>query len=440
MLDLFVNSQTSQDDNDGGLAPFEESLSFSAATQQVAHLADAFAAITQISNHALMIIKPSGITIFAEYNHVSNVSVDIHPSLFSVYDCPASEMRLGIDVALISDAFLSVASVPATSTRASNRNNGAPRHQVNCFISYSQGGDALILEFEDDLMTEKLEFYTFCTDIEYPQDNDTSTPILGISRSDLQYELIIRADVFANLLQDAAQISTSELYMFVLNEKHTSSNENRLNFISRGVIGHSKLIFPCERTILEKLVLYDPENEVTTMRASFMSCYNFPTFIKILRAVKLATRCRILRDSQGVLSIQLLCKNPLVPTYTGTLITFNMLELATHDDIFDPSADPQARFSLNSMFDDDRYMHPTENALVGGPHHVAQHATQLPAGEKLSYAAFRQPHSNRPDLDRLQVMDSVRDRPAAATGGASKSHANGKDASDRPTVDLPLFL
>lgn len=113
-----------------------------------------------------------------------------------------------------------------------------------------------------------------------------------------------------------------------------------------------------------------------------------------------------------------------------------MLELATHDDIFESSTDPQARFSLNNMFDDDRFVQPNNDDDEA--HHIIQQATQLPAGEKLSYAAFRQPNIGRPDSDRLQVMDSVRVHSDA--GAASTSHANGKDVRDRPTVDLPLFL
>ena len=62
---------------------------------------------------------------------------------------------------------------------------------------------------------------------------------------------MVRCDVLTNLLQDLNQINTENLFIYVA--------ENTLNFISNGPIGTSKLIFPNDKTILEKLEINSPD-------------------------------------------------------------------------------------------------------------------------------------------------------------------------------------
>ncbi|KAK6465880.1 repair protein Rad1/Rec1/Rad17-domain-containing protein [Scheffersomyces coipomensis] len=404
------------------------SHTFKASTTQISHLAEVLSSITTINSQALLIISPKGITIYTEYNHVCNVQLNIDPTLFTQYnfvindnlnnddeDDESSEnpdLRLGVDINLISDSFNSVASSlikPKSFNKSgtSNYNNVQFDHNQNnnsgnslnniplaenvtCYITYNGHGEPLIIEFEDNVMSEKLEFLTFQLDITYPYDfinndsqsqddidQDYRSDFLVINHNELQFELMLKSDVFSNLLQDLQQINTVDLYIHISNEIKTLGNnnnnhahkrikfvENQLNFISKGPIGHSKLMFPNERTILEQLKIYDHEehgnkSSLKLINSSILSCYNFNNFIKILRASKLSTKCKINKDLNGILSIQFLCKNNNLFNYVGTLITFNLLEstsLIQDDNVDIPkSKKNDSRNLLHNIFDDESY-------------------------------------------------------------------------------------
>ncbi|KAK6456665.1 repair protein Rad1/Rec1/Rad17-domain-containing protein [Scheffersomyces xylosifermentans] len=412
MTGLFLSSQESEPSQtqlNNGISQSsihqnsQRTHSFNASTTQIAHLADVFSAVTALSSQALMIIKPTGIRIYSEYNHVSNVLLTVDPSLFSSYnfflkdhqtgqsspsisqlteESMGAELRLGVDISLVSDSFASVASSlgiskskpksGATTTNTHTSTTNPVSDSVTCYITYEGEGSPLVIEFEDNLMSEKIEFLTFYTDLVYPYDDvdDDEEEHLVISHNDIQFELILRSDVFTNLLQDLQQISTLDLYIYLSNERRQlgsttakrgrirgpSLMDNQLNFISKGPIGHSKLIYPNERTILEKLLIFgrnDPNDDPKPVNTSLISCYNFLNFIKIFRAVKMSSKCKILKDFNGVLSIQVLCKNQQLPNYAGTLITFNMLEVSTVvNEIYN---DNNNNINLNNIFDDESY-------------------------------------------------------------------------------------
>lgn len=333
-MSLFLSSQES---------------SFIASTNQVAHLADVFLAVAAISAQAMMIILEKGIVVYNEYHHILNGQLVIDPSLFSTFTFEGDELRLGVDIALIADSFAA-----ANSTESSL-----------CYINYAGEGHPLVIEFEDRFMNEKIEFLTFYIDMIYPYDDvDDDNYNLVVNHNEVQFEVILKSDVLTNLLQDLSQINTSELHVFVSNKwrnlgesvraAHTRDRalesgqafvDNQLNFISKGPIGYSKLLFPSNKATLEKLAIYERDSgDMRPTNASVMTSFNFPNFIKIFKAVKLSLKCKIMRDLQGVLSVQSLCKNPRLPNYSGTLITFNMLEVTTDETI-----------NINSIFDDAIY-------------------------------------------------------------------------------------
>lgn len=128
---------------------------------------------------------------------------------------------------------------------------------------------------------------------------------------------MVKCDVLTNLLQDLNQISTENLFIYVA--------ENTLNFISNGPIGTSKLIFPNDKSILEKLEINNPNKNYVILQ------FNFETFFKVFKSVKLSSKCKIIKDLNGCFSVQLLCKNLPLTKYSGTLITINMMEL-NHDE------------------------------------------------------------------------------------------------------------
>ncbi|RLV92030.1 DNA damage checkpoint control protein RAD17 [Spathaspora sp. JA1] len=273
---------------------FVEDISFTGSTNQINHLADILTSITSINHHATISIKQSGITIYASYNHIITVRVIIDPSLFNIYNLTGSEeaeLRLSVDINLISECFTSVS-------------NSKP-DSVICLLNYQGDGYPLVIEFEDNLISEKLEFLTFYQEEEEEQE--------VIDYGSVDMELIVKSDVLSNMLYDLHQINTEDLYIY--------TKPDCLRFTSMGPIGIVKLIFPNEKTILEKVEINKPY---------MISKFSFNNFFKIFKAVKFSFKCKMIKDNQGRFSIQLLVKNNS-HNYSGTLIQFNMLEI-NHDE------------------------------------------------------------------------------------------------------------
>lgn len=325
-----------------------KNVTFTASTTQIAHLSDVFQSLLHINNQAIITIKPTGITLYSTYNYSTNVHVTIDPTLFSIFNLSVHndddenenenenddtrvqttqeeqeqdenlELRLGVDINLIADCFTSV------------MNTLKFESAVTCYLTYMGDGHPLIIEFEDTFISEKLEFYTFYVDSDddytgYSNTNasksNTSDYNLRIDYEKVIMEIMVKSDVLTNLLQDLYQIGTEVLFIYCA--------ENVLNFISQGPIGVSKLIFPNERTILEKLYL---AKETDDHHQYDISQFQFHDFSKILKAVKLSTKSKIVKDANGCFSIQLLCKNFQQTGYLGTLIVINMTEMV-HDEI-----------------------------------------------------------------------------------------------------------
>lgn len=419
-MSLFVSQESDQ--------PSQNSPTFTACTTQIAHIADVLSSITSINSQALMIIKPTGIIIYAEHNHIVNVQLTVDPSLFSQYSFHGQdELRLGVDISIISESFQSV-----TSIQKKPKGQTAELQQVTCYITYAGEGHPLIIEFEDHYISEKLEFLTFYLDIDYPDHPDDEEHLI-INHSEIQFELILKSDVFANLLADLQQINTVELYIHILNEvktlgKSRKSNikyyKNELNFISKGPIGHLKLIYPSEKTILEKMQIFEKTAtaaQLTPVNSSVQSCYNFSNFITIQKAVKLSTKCKVLKDLNGVLSIQLLCKNHNLPNYAGTLVTFHLLEIS-------PMNVGSITTVETNVFDDESYIYKgIESEYKEDTENVGLNAGYEP----LSMAAFQANPKEK------QIAEIVQDGPERKK---RKDRKESGIAIVGGAVEVPLFL
>lgn len=416
---------------------------FQASTNHVAHLADILSTITQVNHQALMIVSESGITFYSEYNHITNVHLTIDASLFSNYDLQlpldldsrqeCRDMRIGVDVQLISDSFSAAAATVASKSKSSTTSFSSAADVV-CFIKYEGEGHSLVIEFEDRLMSEKIEFATFYTDFEYPYDPDAGDDgnALLVDHEAIQMEIIVKSDLLANLLQDLQHVNTEDLFLFASNgERPGKGSQNQLNFISRGDIGYLKLLFPSARTMLEKLEIYTQERgEMVPCKGTVLACFAFLPFIKIFRAVKLSSKCKITKDSSGVLSLQLLCKNPAVANYLGSLITFNMLERTGHDGEFDRPAP----LDVNNIFDDDLYHHikdydPMANDAAQTPKPMAGPIEQPAQAESLSFSSFKKRAAPEQQLD-LQGQKRQRD----------DDDNEEQEVSINGAVEIPIFL
>ncbi|KAI5952055.1 RAD17 [Candida margitis] len=289
-------------------------VNFSATTNQIAHLSDVFQSLISINNQAIVTIQSSGITIYSTYNYTINVHVNIDSGLFSQYNLTSDqesiseenadlELRLGVDINLIANCFTSVL------------NTMKSEASISCTITYKGDGYPLVIEFEDTYISERLDFYTFYIDEDELVENEQR----GASRinyENIVLEIMLKSDVLTNLLQDLYQIDTEILFIYCA--------DGILNFISSGSIGMSKLIFPNEKSIMEKLT-------VSSSYQHIISQFKFGEFYKIFKAVRLSSKCKFIKDADGCFSIQLICKNHQQSSYPGTLLTINMTEL-DHDE------------------------------------------------------------------------------------------------------------
>ncbi|KAI5962709.1 RAD17 [Candida theae] len=298
---------------------------FSASTNQIGHLSDVFQSLIAVNSQAIITIRSGGITIYSTYNYTINVHVNIDPALFSSYELTTATsidqhslsdkegaeeeelgLRLGVDINLIANCFTSVL------------NTMKSEKSISCTITYKGDGHSLVIEFDDTLITERLDFYTFYIDEEELLENEQlqGGPGSRINYENVILEIMLKSDVLTNLLQDLYQIDTEILFIY--------SAEGVLNFISKGAIGMSKLMFPNEKSVMEKL-------HIDQSHLHIISQFRFAEFYKIFRAVKLSSKCKFIKDADGCFSIQLICKNHQQSGYPGTLLTINMTEL-DHDE------------------------------------------------------------------------------------------------------------
>lgn len=341
-----------------------EHVSVSALTIHVAHMADILATLQPVGRYALVVFGAGGVAFFAEYNHILTAQVTVDAALFATYDADLAgldHVLVGVDVHLLADAFAAA---------AASKNSA-----VTCYMRYA--GGALVVEFEDRLISETIEFSTFLLDLEYPGSQGGSSLLGGTSNSQaglsvnhdaLRLEIIVKSDVLANVLQDLQSLNTEDLYM-------VASPEDGLHFVSKGAIGYSKLVYPKAKTMPQKLEVYGGHAVAVALA--------FPSFIRVFRAVRLSSKCKIMGDSENVLSLQLLCKTQATRNYSGTLITFNMLERL--DAVLDTD--------FAGLFDDSLY------------HTVREYDATEPRqpAASLSYASFRTPQEPQETVGAVDI-------------------------------------
>lgn len=432
----------------------DTNLRFSASSIQVGHIADVLGAIASVHHQALIIINDTGMTLYSEYNHILNAQLTIDASLFSVFElsspngatCANRELRLGIDVLLISDSFAAAAS--ATLPRNKGMGTGSTSETVVCYMRYDGEGCPLIIEFEDRLISEQIEFNTFYIEMDYPYDTlslqrKTEGHELLINRDIIQFEVILKGDLLSNLLQDLQNLNTEELYMQVSNQAKgiMGIQKNELNFFSKGSIGYLKLIFPNGKTMLEKLEIFaqGADGPVPTT-GSVLSCLNFLPLVKILKAVKMSSKCKIMRDTSGVLSFQLLCRKPTGLNYPGTLVAFNMLESSVDSN----DVEQKVQVDVSGLFDDQLYEYikdvsPADAELntVQPDRNKNQNVAEVllvDPQQPFSYASFK-----RLDANKVNAHEQEEEHQSKRSRG-SDADTTGDFTTVGGAVEIPLFL
>ncbi len=198
-------------------------------------------------------------------------------------------------------------------------------------LSYLGTGNPFILTIQDEIITETCKFQT------YIDNSDTTDSFngLNISKEQIVLEIILKGDIMWEALKDLEEIKTESIIIYAKQQQKRNHNRNNSDekgqngtfaMISKGEMGSSKIVFPNVKSILEVFMLQsledtddDDENEngngngnLTTLKddnneITIVGSYKFTLFDKIRKAVRLATRVRIRRDANGLMSIQLLC-------------------------------------------------------------------------------------------------------------------------------------
>lgn len=418
----------------------ELDFSFSALTKDVTHLAHIFSSLTAINTQAVLMLTQEGMSVYTEHQGICNAKATIEPSLFSEFNFllgssipgqEQNEVQLGVDLGLISDSFMSVASnLPSKqkSKKGDKVGHTGSGEEVLCYIYYEGEGHPLIVEFEDSLMSEKIEFPTFYIDNVHETGDDVVDHIheLTINYNEILFEIILKSDVFANVIRDLQQINTIDLYMFISNEVDNRKNGtadsrlnnvfglsgNKLNFISKGSFGNSKLICPNERAILEKLTIYERGEDSSTLQqvnTSIISRFAFSNFSRIRKAVLLSSKCKIMKDISGIFSVQLLCDDSKIPEYSGTLIMLNMLENADLG-YMSTSMSPDDDASLKYILYDDTLIYNNKNTSIPEPIEMDSDkaATDMSKDKrKVAHGSEAHSHAEHEELKRRRIDDKL---------------------------------
>lgn len=304
---------------------YSSEVRFRANTTRIKHLAEMFSTIPDLSPQCLIIINSDGVMLIAETpSRVCNATIALDQALFSTYTLePVTEsMKLQVDSQLVAQAF---ASVPDTLNP-----------DLTCTISYDGLGWPLVVEFNDLLISERLEFATYVIDVSDP------ASLISVDRHHTHFEIMLNLAIFTTCLQDLHHLQTSEVALNISNtpstdirQQVTGGDHNSLYFVSKGPIGLSKVIYPGLSTILERVDIFDHDSDEDPLQSSTQqliksrvrSLYLFSHLARVIKAVKLSSKCKLVKDYRGVLLIQLLCRHQS----QSTVVTFNIVEQLADD-------------------------------------------------------------------------------------------------------------
>lgn len=318
---------------------------FVAATTTTRHLADVFGLITPVSKEAVITIGNDGMRIYAELEHrLSNLLVTVDSTVFRQWQLtpPNATLKLQLDISLIALALLSVPN--------------DPEGKHTCIFSYDGLGSPFVIEFDDNLISERIEMHTYVHDI------DDGSHVLGIDRSRVHFEITLDLKTFTALLESLHNVGTTEVSLNISNTPETDirhqltgGNHNSLFFVSKGPIGLMKVIYPGMPTVLERVDIYDDSDNPTPITSQVLLLYSFKQLGQILKAVRLSSKCKLVKDYRGVLLLQLLCRNQS----NATLMTYNLVELSNVEIVYDdepmvtvePHSDQEYEIERGPAFD-----------------------------------------------------------------------------------------
>ncbi|KAL3231756.1 DNA damage checkpoint control protein RAD17 [Nakaseomyces bracarensis] len=263
---------------------------FSASTVHLEHITTALGCLTPFGKDDVVVyIDADGLSFVKDSNGVIRISLLLAKELFVSYsyESRASEvqndyMKLCVKINHILDSVSVV-----------NKNLD---DIVECILSYEGDGSPFVLTFDDSMISERVEYSTFMV-----RDMDASG--LELDREHIIFECILKGDVMYAALRDFKEIGCKDVYLYA---NATRNGENTLAFISRSQLGLSKIKFPSNRTVIEKLEIYENDSQTRCFGVPVIGYFNFSSFDKIRMSTKIASKILLRMDVHGILSVNIL--------------------------------------------------------------------------------------------------------------------------------------
>lgn len=104
-------------------------------------------------------------------------------------------------------------------------------------------------------------------------------------------------------LKDLKEINCKDIYLYA---NVTSNGDSTLAFISRSQLGLSKIKFPSNKNVIEKLEIYDNNSTTMCYDKPVIGYFNYTSFNKIILSTKIASKILLRMDVHGILSINIL--------------------------------------------------------------------------------------------------------------------------------------
>lgn len=266
---------------------------FSASTVHLEHITTALGCLTPFGSKddVLVYIDADGLSFVKDNNGVIRISLLLAKELFVSYSYERQTemeegkedyMKLCVKINHILDSVSVV-----------NKNLD---DIVECILSYDGSGSPFVLTFEDSMISERVEYSTFMT-----KELDSSG--LELDRQHIIFECILKGDVIYAALRDFKEIGCKDIYIYAT---ATQNGENTLAFISRSQLGLSKIKFPSNRTVLEKLEIFENDSATRCFGAPVIGYFSFSSFDKIRMSTKIASKILLRMDVHGILSVNIL--------------------------------------------------------------------------------------------------------------------------------------
>ena len=282
---------------------------FSASTVHLEHITTALNCLTPFGtkDDVLIFIDADGLSFVRENNHVIRIQLLLSRELFMSYlyrseviedEEGANHMKLCVKINHILD-----------SVNVTNRNLD---DVVECTISYDGHGSPFVFIFEDSMILERVEYSTYVI-------KDMDNTGLTLDKDHVIFECIMKGDVLYKALKELKEIDCKECYVYV--KTSSDGDEDVFAFISKSELGFSKIRLPSNKSIIEKLQVYENDSTTICHDVPAIGFFDFASFDKIRMSTKIASKVLFRMDVHGLLSVNILSQTDDIVITDKTVAT-----------------------------------------------------------------------------------------------------------------------